>query len=316
MRIEPADLDRIGLFHGLTPAELSSASAAFTPFVIGAGEDLLCEGESDRSLLLVVAGEVQIALGEVEVARVGPGEVVGEMALFGTLDRRSASVRSTVGPTKLLVLDDDALRFLRAQGNPVVRTLEVFALRGLYRRIDEMQARIGILADPEPLPAPTLMGRIAGIFGSSAGPTPLDVLGILSGFASRDPAVLQALAARMTVVGVARGHTVVAAGQPVPGAFLLAAGAIGVWPPEALGPVQLAPGQLFGRIGPASPALSEVTCVALEPCWLLHVPAAAFDALESGLSPEAAVFRRGVIDAMAAQLRWLNDRFLATLARD
>ena len=53
----------------------------------------------------------------------------------------------------------------------------------------------------------------------------------------------------------------------------------------------------------ASPAIAEVTCVALEPCWLLHVPSAAFDALESGLTPEAAVFRRGVIDSMAAQLR-------------
>lgn len=315
MRIEPADLERIGLFRGLTAEELSTASAAFTPFVIGAGEDLLCEGESDRSLLLVVAGEVQIALGEVEIARVGPGEVVGEMALLGTTDRRSASVRSTVGPTKLLVLDDDALRFLRAQGNPVVRTLEVYALRGLVRRVDEMQARIGILTDPEPLPAPSLMGRIAGIFGASAGPTPLDVLGILGGFASRDRAVLQAVAARMTVVGVARGQTIVTAGQVTPGACLLAAGAVGVWPPDALGPVQLAPGHLFGRISAASPEVADCSVVALEPCWLLHVPAASFDALEAGLGPESAVFRRGIIDALAAQLRWLNDRFLATLAR-
>lgn len=311
-------METIDLFDGLTAEERSVANAGLKPYVIGAGEELLREGEADRSLLIVVDGELMISLGDVELARVGVGDMVGEMALFGTFDRRSATVTTTVGPTHLLILDEDALRFLRVQSNPMVRNLEAFALRALFRRIRDMEGRIAGLLEYEPVPSQSLLGRLGSVFGPPA-PDARDVLGAVPGFANRDPQALTQLAAQLQLVSVPKGRAITTRGEDVADAYMVAIGSVGVWHPgENDYPTRsavLEPGHMFGRVGSTLDPVSLSTTYALEPTWLLRFPSQVTDELELGSTPEAVTYRRGMIDVLSTQLRVVNENFLSTVLR-
>ncbi len=319
MEPDDTEVDGIGLFDGLDDEERAIANAGLKPYTIGAGEELLREGEADRSLVIVLDGELMVSLGDVELARVGVGDIVGEMALFGTFDRRSATVTSMVGPTKLLILDEDALRFLRVQGNPMVKNLEAFALRCLYRRIQDMEARIAELTEAEPLPTPSVLGRIASVFGMQAGPEPHEVLRLVPGFASRDPQVVRNIAARLSLTNVPRSKAIVTRGEAVDGSWMVASGSVGIWHPSADGaPARaavLGPGRVFGRVGSTCSLASRSSVTSLESSWLLYFPTEVTDELEAGTTPEAAAYRRGMIDALATQLRLMNEAFLSTVLR-
>ena len=319
VKIDDADLDQIGIFDGLTDEERSVANAALKPYVIGAGEELLREGEADRSLLIVVDGGLLISLGDVELARVDVGDIVGEMALFGTFDRRSATVSSTVGPTKLLILDEDALRFLRVQGNPMVRNLEAFALRCLYRRVLQMIARTAELTEPEPPPPASVLKRLASVFGLSAPPEAYDVLRLIPGFASREPQVVRNIAARLTLVSTARGKAVTTRGVEMEGSWMVASGSLGAWCASEDGDLArggvFGPGHALGRVGSTAETVATCTISALEPSWLLFFPPDVADELEADTTMEAAAYRRGMIDALSTQLRTMNEAFLSTVLR-
>ena len=126
---DPAEVHRLPLFRSVSKAKLMEALAAFMPSEVDPGQVLMVEGEADRSMVLVLDGELSVHIGRdnVEVARMGRGEVVGEMALFGVLDRRAATVR-TLSPCRLLILDLSGLTFLRRKRSPVVTLLEEYAL--------------------------------------------------------------------------------------------------------------------------------------------------------------------------------------------
>lgn len=325
--IDPRDLERARLFDGLSDARRSEAVAAFRTFELGPGEDLLVEGEPDRGMVVVVDGELAVSLGGVELARLQAGETAGEMALFGSFDRRSATVSTVVG-SRLLVLDDRGLKSLRAKGNPLATQLEVHALRTIARRVREMDARIARHAPGEPVERRRprgLLSRVATTLGASADlpdgapPSTLDALRGAPGFADADASLLERIAGRLEMVAVPVGEAVVEAGERGDDAFLVAEGKIGVY--RAVGDdrvervATLGPGHVFGQVALADPSEHDATCRALEPAWLLRIPGAAYRLYESETTPEARTFRRGMIDALSIRLRLANERLLSLESR-
>ncbi|HEY8039108.1 MAG TPA: mechanosensitive ion channel family protein [Polyangiaceae bacterium] len=72
------------------------------------GEPIVKKGEQSAEMFVVESGEVLVLDGAVQLARLGPGKFVGEMALM-TGEPRNATVQAA-GPCRLLVIDDRALR--------------------------------------------------------------------------------------------------------------------------------------------------------------------------------------------------------------
>ncbi len=72
------------------------------------GEIVVRQGDQTAEMFIIESGEVDVVVGEVVVARLGPGKFFGEMALM-TGEPRTATVRG-VGPCRLLGIDDRALR--------------------------------------------------------------------------------------------------------------------------------------------------------------------------------------------------------------
>ncbi|MEE2960283.1 MAG: cyclic nucleotide-binding domain-containing protein [Myxococcota bacterium] len=77
--------------------------------VIGGGENLVVQGEASDSMFLIVSGAVNVYRGSTRVARLGPGCVVGEMALL-TDEPRSATIGVTSDMEYLELARKDVLQ--------------------------------------------------------------------------------------------------------------------------------------------------------------------------------------------------------------
>jgi CRP-like cAMP-binding protein len=82
-----------------------------------AGTTVIAAGAPDRSLLIVLEGELEVVRGGHVVHRVVPGDLVGELAFVDGLPR-SASVRAVGAAKALRVRPEDVQRL--AQDEPAV----------------------------------------------------------------------------------------------------------------------------------------------------------------------------------------------------
>lgn len=325
--IEANKLERTGLLSGLSTEHRAQALAAFNLYEFGPGEVLLEEGESDRSLLVVIDGALEVSLGGVPLTTIGPNELVGEMALFGSFDRRSATVSSTA-PSTVAVLDQEGLRFLRLGDNPLARQLEGHALRTIASRLRSTDALIAARAAGAPIDhegRKGLLGRIASVLGVGGemprGPAPrlVEILRAAHGFAGRDENVLHGVAARLQLVAVATGETILEEGKEAEDAYIVGEGQIGVFCSVSPGKQErvatLGPGHVFGVVAMSDTKARTATCRALTPAYLARIPGAVYRQLEQENSAEGRAFRRGLIDALSVQLRLANEHLLGLSRR-
>jgi small-conductance mechanosensitive channel/CRP-like cAMP-binding protein len=92
------------------------------------GEAIVKKGESSAEMFLVESGEVRVAVDEAEIARLGPGQFFGEMALM-TGEPRNATVRAA-GACRLLVIDAPSMRaVLESASDLAVHVSRVIAER-------------------------------------------------------------------------------------------------------------------------------------------------------------------------------------------
>src|SRR6478609_6043213 len=100
-------LRQVPLFKDLTPRELQLLGGTCREREFAANTTLLRQGETGVGLYIITSGSVSITQhqdggAEHEIARVGPGDVLGEMSLLDDLPR-SATATATE-PTRALVL--------------------------------------------------------------------------------------------------------------------------------------------------------------------------------------------------------------------
>jgi CRP/FNR family transcriptional regulator, cyclic AMP receptor protein len=109
------------LFADLSPAELEEMAWAVQPFTCEAGERLFAQGAPAEDMYCLAGGRVGISVRlpgteEVQLATLGPGEVLGEMALLGH-GSRSASA-TALAPCTGYRLRRRAFEVLRAAHRP------------------------------------------------------------------------------------------------------------------------------------------------------------------------------------------------------
>jgi CRP-like cAMP-binding protein len=92
-------------FSGCTARQLDDMAALATELRVPAGAVLCQQGEIGIDTYVLVAGRVAVSIDGTQVATLGPGEFVGEMALLHD-GRRGATV-TAVEPTHALVIAAD-----------------------------------------------------------------------------------------------------------------------------------------------------------------------------------------------------------------
>lgn len=118
------------------------------------GEVLVTEGDVGACMYVIQTGSVQISHRhqgvDTPLALLGPGEIIGEMALFED-EVRSATARA-VGPTRVLTVDKAT--FLRkVHGDP---SLAFRMLRRLSRRVRDLNDQVVRIKGGQPAAAPAL----------------------------------------------------------------------------------------------------------------------------------------------------------------
>jgi CRP/FNR family cyclic AMP-dependent transcriptional regulator len=97
-----AMLKKVTLFHSCTDKDLKAIAALCTPMKVDAGYVLTTQDGQGVECFVITDGRATVSIDGATVAEIGPGEIVGEMALLDH-DPRSATV-ITSEPTTLLAM--------------------------------------------------------------------------------------------------------------------------------------------------------------------------------------------------------------------
>jgi len=153
-------LARVPLFKKLDPENLALLSESMRTVTFPAGTKVVEMGERGRSLFLITEGQVSVIYPsrttDFELARLGPGEFFGEMALLND-EPRSATVQS-VGEIEVLTLQKEDFRRI-VQDSPGVALTLLEALSVRIRNADEHISGLSDKAMRDPLTG--LMNRRA-----------------------------------------------------------------------------------------------------------------------------------------------------------
>ncbi len=122
-------LGRVDLFAGLPEASLASLAELAGEAVFADGDPIVIQGQVGTGLFVLVSGQARVVRGGDELARLGPGEFLGELAVIDRMPRMASAY--AVGPTTCLALASwDLFRRIDAD-HELVHSL----LRGLTLRV-------------------------------------------------------------------------------------------------------------------------------------------------------------------------------------
>ena len=106
------DLSTLSFFAGFDQAALDKIAAMGEPVEVETGAVITEQGEVGREAYLLTEGEVQVRVNGHAIATVGPGSMLGEMALLDLRPRSATLVALT--PVELIAYD--AKQFRRILG--------------------------------------------------------------------------------------------------------------------------------------------------------------------------------------------------------
>lgn len=127
-------LGRMPLFSACSQRQLAQVAALTVPAELKKGTVMTREGATGGLAFIIATGRAEVTRAGRRLARLGPGDVVGELSLIDG-EPRSATVTAT-SDLEVLELDrKDLLKLLR-KAPPVVRKL----LESMAQRLREVDA--------------------------------------------------------------------------------------------------------------------------------------------------------------------------------
>jgi CRP-like cAMP-binding protein len=130
-------LSQIRLFSSCNSKELAKIAKASDELSIAAGKVLMTQGQPGREAFVIVDGRATVKVADVEVAELGPGDHVGELALLdgGT---RTATVTAASDMT-VLVISQRSFFGLIDEVPGLARKI-MASLAGMVRELDSQLA--------------------------------------------------------------------------------------------------------------------------------------------------------------------------------
>ena len=128
-------LKQIPLFSRIPGEELARVARIAYEISFAAGEELIVEGDIGDAAYLIVSGAVAVMAGGNEVASLGQGQFVGEMAILDS-EPRSASVIATEDVRALKIEREDFTDLLAERAEIAIGIIRIISwrLRGELRK--------------------------------------------------------------------------------------------------------------------------------------------------------------------------------------
>jgi len=234
MAVTPELLKRIPMFSDLLEAELVAIMGCFTEASIAAGEILYVEGDAATSACFLIDGELEAlkALpggGAAQVGTIGPGSMIGEMALV-TSGTRSATVQAIKPSTALTVSYYFFHAALDQMSVPAFKILRS-VIHSLTGRLGELQGRILEQWDCEAYNPPTYASAPKSWLPEESPERARSFdyrpfLPVVPFFANFTESEIDLVAARARVVELPRGEFLYREGATAEACYILVRGAI------------------------------------------------------------------------------------------
>lgn len=297
---------------GIGPELIEALRASLTPFEAQPGELLFRQNDPADGMHVIAEGRIRVqgrtlADGLVQLAEVGPGDIVGEFSLID-LGRRSASAEA-VEPTRGHFLARERFERLVFMGDAACATL---ARHIRHLACARTQATIAAIAETPPGAAEV---RPAPPAQTAPKPRAKDgvaaMLAALHQFSHLRGEEIAQLLRHATVADAARGAVLAPLGGPPEGLFVILRGAVRTGLPRGGGIEQLlihGPGKIVGAVaaldGGPQPAQLDVR----EDAILLCVPQARMARLEADAGSASVKLMDMVSKQLTADLRSLSRR--------
>jgi CRP-like cAMP-binding protein len=313
----------ISLFEGLAPSEIDGVLCVCERVEFAPAACLMRQGQPADSAFILELGSVEITTrlpggGEAAVATLGPGSVIGEMALLDS-GLRSATVVARE-PAAGYFLERDGFHMMLAQRNRAAFTIQVRITRSLCQRLRELRARIIALDAPESV-APATHEPGASAEAARAGGSSFDyraflpVLPLFRGFSSAE---MEAVADLAWVRELGRGQSLFRQGESSTACHVVVRGAV-----ELTGAQDgrrhrigvLGPGRLCGVIALIEERPHSKSAAARERATLLEIGKAAFDRLFGGDDRIAAKFQSAINHELLQSLARTNNHLTRLISQ-
>jgi len=309
-----AVIRQVRAFSGLGDDECDAVLAVLRAQRGNPGDTLFREGDPGEALMIVLDGQlvarVRTPAGtDEEVARLGPGEVVGEMS-FIDAEPRSATV-STPGGATVLTFTRAALASLKKTAPRVAGAILRNVLVDVARRLRDAGEKLS-----EGAPSKGVV-QDASASQQSTRSLGIEQLRSIPAFARYAQEDLELLSYVATLRRFAAGSVIVKEGAEGDACFLIATGNVAVTRAQTKTPLAtLGPGALVGQLALIDRAPRSATVTAATDVAALEVKGNAFAKLVNASSAIALRFQEQVALAGVRQLREANRKMAQTAARD
>lgn len=295
-----------------------------TPVSFAPGATLVRHGDPARGAYVVREGTVEAVVtlpgGEkLTVARLGPGSVLGEMALVeqGTC---TATVRAAGAMDGWYIANED-FRTLAAQRSPAAIRVQHAVTQMLAEKLAALNAQLLACAAPEDRPAREAPEGVDPLARARRSRKPsfdaVPFLPRLPFFERFSAAEIDEVLARASYVELPRGHGIFAAKAAAASTFVVIRGAAEILALQGRRERRIAvagPGQLIGFLGVLRERPHTSFAFAREASVLLDVPAAPFRELYFGTGRASARLRSAVQRSLLASMGRTNRALTRLLA--
>ena len=307
-----AVLRRVRAFADLGDDECDAVLAVLKARRGNPGDVLFREGDRGESLMIVLEGQLVARVGtdsgvDEEIARLGPGEVVGEMA-FVDAEPRSATVATGDVPVTVLDFTREALGVLARDTPRVASAILRNVLLDVARRLRDAGEKLADGAGP--MSAASTGGPVSQ--GRTGRGLTVDQLRAIPTFSAYSEQDLELLVYIGTLRTFAAGEVLMREGAAGESCFLVASGNVAVTRAGSASPIaSLGPGALVGQLALLDRAPRSATVIASQDAVTLEVRGDSFGNLVRASSPLALRFQWQVALAGVRQLRMATRRLAA-----
>lgn len=133
--MEESKLSNVGLFSGLSRAQLRRLASVTDEVVVPAGTKLIDEGTFAHEFLLIRAGNADVCRDGRSLAVLGPGDFAGEMAVMADA-RRNATVAATSELRAIVMTARDLRQIAREMPSVAAQINAAIAARSASGTID------------------------------------------------------------------------------------------------------------------------------------------------------------------------------------
>lgn len=131
-------LSAVPMFSACSKKELTMVARRGTDVVVEPGRVLIREGATGHEFFVIARGEVEVSHDGAAVAKLGPGDFFGELALLGRT-RRSATV-TAITELEVIVVSSQEFRALLEEAPNMTFKL----LTGMAHRLHELDAKVRV----------------------------------------------------------------------------------------------------------------------------------------------------------------------------